>query len=453
VRPKPVRDRSLDPTAVSAAQLLAGKIAGNAGYFVAVLVLARSLGPSGRGEIAFLIVVSLVLARLSALGAVEATTIFASRRPQIRAAQLSTVVAFAAAGSAVASALAGGILLVLDAGGAAAISTTECLVLVAATIAVAVGDAGFGYLLGCERIREQALITAASPWAYALLLAAVWASGGVTVVRAALAWAIAHVLRAAWVLRRSVEVAGFSRPSLQLLLESMSFGVRAWSGTLARFLNFRADQVLMGFIATESTLGVYAVAVNAAEVLLYVPSTMALALLPVVSRSEPTARVALVLRAFRSAALVTLAGTIFAALLGPVLLPFVFGKEFEASVTPFLLLLPGAVGFVAMAVFSSGLAASSSPGRSSVGPVVSLVLGVALALALIPPHGASGAAAAASVAFLAGGTASIALYRRRSLFDWSLLLLPRRGDLDVLLALARAFRRAQGVPLHRDSSA
>jgi len=434
--------RSLDPAAVRAAQLLAGKVVGNAGYFVAVLLLARSLGPAGRGEIAFLIVATLILARVTALGAVEATTIFAAQRPQMRATQLSTVVAFAAAGAAAGSALAGGGLLLLDASGAAGISTAEWAILVAATVAVAVGDAGFGFLLGCDRFREQALITGASPWLYAVVLAAVWAGGGVTVVRAALAWAIAHVVRAAWVLRRSVDVAGLARPSASLLRESLAFGSRAWAGTLARFLNFRADQVLMGFIATESTLGVYAVAVNASEVLLYLPSTTALALLPVVSRSEPHARVELVLRAFRSAALLTLAGVVLAVLVGPPLLPIVFGAEFEASVTPFLLLSAGAPGFVAMAVFSSGLTASSLPGRSSLGPVVSLVLGLALAVALIPAFGASGAAAAASIAFLAGGTASMALYRRRAPFDWSLLVLPRRGDLDVVLALARPLRRA-----------
>ena len=449
----PSGERSLDPAAVSAAHLLAGKIAGNAGYFVGVLLLARTLGPAGRGEIAFLLVLSLVLARVTAVGAVEATTVFAAQRPERRAAQLSTVTGFAAAGAAAGSFVTGGILFLLDVGGAAAISPSEYIVLVAATVAVAVGDAGFGYLLGCGRIREQALITAVTPWAYALLLTALWAVGTVSVVLAALAWAIAHLVRASWVLRRSAEIAGLARPSVRLLRESLAFGIRAWTGTLARFLNFRADQVLMGFIATESTLGVYAVAVNASEVLLYLPSTTALALLPVVSRSDPGARTELVLRGFRSAALITLAGMILALLLGPTLLPVIFGAEFDASVMPFLLLLPGALGFVAMAVFSSGLAASALPGRSSLGPVVSLVLGLTTALLLIPEYGASGAAAASGIAFLAGGAVSAALYRRSAPFDWSLLVLPRRGDLDVLLALARPLRSAQAAVFHRDTAA
>ena len=434
--------RELDPAAVRSAQLFAARVVGNLGYFAAVLLLARGLGPAGRGEIAFLIVASLVLARVAALGIGEATTIFAAQRPSARAVQLWTAISFTAAGSAVASSLAGVGLLLLGPQGAAGISATEFAVLVAATVPVAIAEIGSAFLLGCDRIREQATITGASSWLYALLLAAVWAGTGLTVLGAALVWAIAHALRATWVLERSVRGIGFGRPSASLLRESIVFGIRAWVGSLARFLNFRADQVLMGFIATESVLGVYAVSVNASEVLLYLPSATAVALVPLAARSDPLARIDLVLRAFRSAALITAVGIFAAALVGPPLLPLVFGPEFQASVTPFLWLLPGALGFTAMGVFSSALVASSLPGRSSLGPLISLVLGLALAVVLIPSFGASGAATAASAAFLAGGTVSLTTYRRRAEFEWSSLVLPRRGDLDVLWALSGLFRRA-----------
>jgi hypothetical protein len=75
--------------------------------------------------------------------------------------------------------------------------------------------------------------------------------------------------------------------------------------------------------------------------------------------------------------------------------------------------------------------------------MVSLVVGFALDLALIPPFAATGAAAAASVAFLAGGATALATYHRVSPFTWRSLLVPHRGDLDVLVALAGPLRRAR----------
>ena len=175
-------------------------------------------------------------------------------------------------------------------------------------------------------------------------------------------------------------------------------------------LNGRIDQILIAFIATEATLGVYAVAVNAWEILLYLPGAAATAVLPSVARADRTIRVEQVLKAFRSVALVTLSGLAIAAVVGPPLLVVVFGAPFDASIAPFLWLLPGTLGYVALGIFSSALVASSSPGLSSLGPLVSLGVGIALDIVLIPSLGAEGAAIASSAALLTGGATALVLY-------------------------------------------
>jgi O-antigen/teichoic acid export membrane protein len=197
----------------------------------------------------------------------------------------------------------------------------------------------------------------------------------------------------------------------------------------------------MGFLASEAALGFYAVAVNASEILLYLPSSAATALLPLIARTDPGRRGSETLRAFRSVAFVSAIGAVAAALVGPLLLPAIFGDPFDESVVPFLWLLPGTLGFAASSVFSNALVGSSSPGLSSLGPIVSLVVGFALDLVLIPRYDATGAAAAASAAFLAGGAMALATYRRVSPFPWPALVVPHRGDLDVLRALAGPFLR------------
>ena len=65
--------RSWDPLASGSANLFWAKIAGNGGYFVAVLIVARALGPAGRGTVAFITVAALVVAHVSGLGVGEAT--------------------------------------------------------------------------------------------------------------------------------------------------------------------------------------------------------------------------------------------------------------------------------------------------------------------------------------------------------------------------------------------
>ena len=167
---------------------------------------------------------------------------------------------------------------------------------------------------------------------------------------------------------------GIARPRLALLGESFRFGARAWIGSLARFLNFRVDQIMVAFLATEATLGIYAVAVNCSELLLYVPGAVAGSS----SRSSPSPAAEhgprRTLHVVRGVILLTGASTLVAALVGPWLLPILFGSAFQASVMPFLLLLPGALGFVFMSIFSSGLIGSAPPGRSSLGAIVALPL-------------------------------------------------------------------------------
>ena len=58
-------------------------------------MLARSLGPSGRGTIAFITVTALVIARVAGLGVGEATTVYAARRSEARDVLLSNLVLFA----------------------------------------------------------------------------------------------------------------------------------------------------------------------------------------------------------------------------------------------------------------------------------------------------------------------------------------------------------------------
>ena len=63
-------------------------------------------------------------------------------------------------------------------------------------------------------------------------------------------------------------------------------------------------------------------------------------------------------------------------MIGPPLIPLVFGASFSASVTPFLLLLPGLIGFTALIVFSNALVASSLPSLSSVAAVACFLVGL-----------------------------------------------------------------------------
>jgi O-antigen/teichoic acid export membrane protein len=419
--------------------MVAQQALGAAGYFVSVLMLARALGPSGRGTVAFFIVIAMVTARVVAFGVWEATTVFAAQRTEGRPALLTNVVLFSTVGALIGAAIACGALLFFEGARPEGLDDFELVMLALGILGTALSEAGLAFIFGCSRFLAAAVCATALPWSYTLLITFMVVGPGLTVRTAVTAWAAAALFGAVLMLGASFKDVRPGAPSIKLLLEEVHFGIRAWVGTLSRFLNFRVDQIILALMASEAVLGIYAVAVNASEVLLYVPNATSMAVLPVVAGTGAALRTGRTLGAFRAVALITMVGIVVAALAGPPLLPLVFGEQFEPSIVPFLILLPGALGFAASAVFSSGLAAANAPGLSSIGLIVSLVIGIGLDLVLIPPYGAEGAAAAATAAFLAGGAVSAAIYIRIAGSGWRALV-PRRADLAVVGALFARLR-------------
>jgi O-antigen/teichoic acid export membrane protein len=413
------------------------QVATAAGLLVAVLQLARGLGPDGRGTMAFISVAALVIGRVARMGVGEATGILAAQRPTSRAALLADLALFVVPATfVVASAVAIGLLLMPEPR-PAGVGPFELLAMVPAAMGIALVESCVVFLLGCRRFVARAITGASQPWLYAALLAVLTASVGLTVARAAFAWALAMSLSGLFAFAWTIRTAGLGRPDRALLLEAIRFGTRLWVGTLSSFLNMRADQLLMGFITTKATLGLYAVAVNAAEVLLYFPSAIGEALFPFLAAGRPGERAKQALRVVRLLILSTSVSIVVAAIVGSLLIPVVFGAAFAPSVVVFLWLLPGTLGFAAIRVFSSALATSSAPGHFSVPPLVSLVVGLVLDLLLIPGLGATGAAIAASAGYIAGGATALLLHRSRDPFA-AHELVPRLAEVRILVPRARA---------------
>jgi O-antigen/teichoic acid export membrane protein len=418
------------------ALLFSSRVIGNAGFFVAVLLLARGLSVSDRGRYAFIATAALVIGRVAGFGVPDATTVFTAGRPERRGVLLANVLLFTGISALVTGALLGTVVLTLEGDRPADITDGElAIVWLGAACAAVAGGAG-AYLTGRMRWRAQSIVTALTPWLYALVLVLVWVGPGLTVSLALVTWIGVQAVSAAGLALVSMRETPLAGPDFRLLRESIAFGLRSWVGSVTLLLNYRLVQILMGFLTTQAALGVYAVAVNASEILLILPSAVGTALIPMLARSDVSSRADRTLRIFRMLVLVTLPTIGFAAALGWFLVPAVFGSDYDASVVPFLVLVTGTIGFVVSDLFSSALNGSSRPGRGSLAPLAMLLVSIVLDIVLIPPYGATGAAIATSVAFLIGAATALVAYRTIATFSLGSLL-PRRDDAAALRNVAR----------------
>jgi O-antigen/teichoic acid export membrane protein len=407
-----------------------------------VLVIARALDPSGRGAIAFVTTASLLVGRVAKLGFPDAATLLAARRPADRRGLVTTLLTFSLTVPTLLAALTVVVVLTVPGAQPSGVTDTAVLAIGVAIVGSGVADIFLGFLLGCQRYRAVPLV-AASSWLYAGLVSAAAVLGRLDVTVAAGSFAFSTVFGGVLLFAAATRGALPSRPDTDLAREALHYGVRAWPGSMAAAVNFRLDQILVAYMAGETALGIYATAVNVSELLLYLPNAAAVALTPATAAASRSVQVAATLRAFRVVMVLTGVIAVPAAVLGPVLIPLVFGAPFEPSVMPFLFLLVGTFGWAGVSVFSGGLLAAATPGRSAIGLVTSLVTGLLLDLALIPPFGATGAAVAASAAFFAGAVATIATYRHLTRFRLTALV-PRRDDVVTLWQLIGRVRRRLG---------
>ena len=229
-------------------------------------------------------VTALVISTLASIGTADATKVFAAQRPEARPRLLSNVVLVSAIGGVLGGLAAVAALIALADSRPDGVGSLELAAIAAGSVG-ALGLAGAAFLHGCSRFRVYSRLLAFGPWLYAVLLAVMWVGWGLNIDRAAVAWVAAQAVPALLFCGAAARLAGFGRPDLRLMAETVRY-VRA--GGLAHLLNARVDQVLLGLLATQAALGTYAVAVNASEVLFYLPSAVGTALLPAVARMGPT---------------------------------------------------------------------------------------------------------------------------------------------------------------------
>jgi O-antigen/teichoic acid export membrane protein len=154
-------------------------------------------------------------------------------------------------------------------------------------------------------------------------------------------------------------------------------------------------------------VGVYSIAMQAAESMWLVPAAIATALTaPVVHEDERDA-VRLVERATLRALLLTAAVAVVVGIAARWVIPLLLGDAFRHAATPLALLLPGVVVYAPVTILVLYLSVRCErPSTSLASAVVAGAVTLGAAFALVPGHGASGAAVASSLGYAAGALAA-----------------------------------------------
>lgn len=225
-----------------------------------------------------------------------------------------------------------------------------------------------------------------------------------------------------WRLARRGFFRGAAAPSLALARRIASYGMRGQVGGVITLLNLRLDFILLQILAGPAVLGVYAIASKFAELVKVPGMALTYVLYPRFARDGAATAAVHARRLMGKATLLTTFVAIVLIGAAGVVVPAIYGSAFQSAVVPAQIILLGLTLDGLGGVITGFLYGTGRPGLNSLAMGVGLAVTVTLDLILIPRYGATGAAAASAVAYLASTVALVWFYwwvgRAQSASTW-----------------------------------
>lgn len=368
------------------------------------VVVARALGPSGKGAFSLIVLIPSLLVLVASLGIWIANLYYVGNNKY----KLADI----ASNSTILGILFGSLIAFVFLGYYFMFSPSylrgipsQCIILSVSTVPLGLLTMYFAYiLLGLKSLgKYNLLVPVQNGSMLAILSIAVFLMNG-KILGATSAWVAGNmiVFGVSFIFVITITKIHFSF-NIGLFKESVCFGGKAYMGNLVSLFNNRLNMFLVAAYMDTTAVGYFSVAIYMAEAIWLLPQavgTVVLMQTPGTELELLNKSTALICR--NTVFIVTMA-TLFLALIGRYVIQLLFGSAFLPALKPFWILLPGIVGMSVSKVLGNEIAMRGKPMVNTYISVLTLALNVPVSLFLIPLWGISGAAFALMVSYLACG--------------------------------------------------
>ena len=390
------------------------------------IVLARYLGPVGKGYVAYA-PIALTLFVTAMNGVAQAVTFQYGRNRLPGGAvhrAMTRIVTVACVPTTFALALVAWL-----------VPSQHVLIYAALALPFAMyATAAGGLLVGADRISATNVQSAIISTGF----------NAITVALVVLFHADYHVVLTAWVVSYAASAAysyWASRPFIRdsepataaIVREQASFGATSGLAQLAGFLNMRIDVIVVSFTLGARALGLYTLAVGLAELVWQVISPFCIAAFPRISNGDERTAARFTARLIRHILTIMVPVGIICFLAGPTLITLVYGHAFAASGGALRWIVPGVVAYAVEVPLGYYLMVRlARPWTIVIIQSASIVLCAAITLATVHRYGIDGAAAATSITYIGVVTVKGAIFARATATSPRRMLLVNRDDIGAM---------------------
>jgi O-antigen/teichoic acid export membrane protein len=364
------------------------------------VLTARLLGPAGRGEFAAIQLWGMLLISLGSLGVPEALAYFTGRRPEA-AGQLITSAWAVMLPLSVFWILLGYWLLpiLLQKYSEQVIQAAQLFLLVLPMAYISSANMAHQ---GLRQFFSWGVFRLHKPFVYAVLLILLGLLGlatPYTLTLALIASSAVGPILVIYLIRRSA--IRLSPPNLIQMRDMLSYGLRSVMGSVPEQLNVRLDQFVMVLFLSSTDLGLYVVAASWSLMFAPIVRTINIVTFSYVSSSRTKSdQLDLFASSLRISTWIILLANLGLLLATPVLLPLLYGPEFQAALGAAMILLIASGFYSFKLILSGGLRGLGYPEATAYAEILSLAATAVLLFVLLPPLGILGAAIASMLAYL-----------------------------------------------------
>jgi O-antigen/teichoic acid export membrane protein len=199
----------------------------------------------------------------------------------------------------------------------------------------------------------------------------------------------------------------------------------------------RIDTFIVNAYRGPVELGIYSVAVAVGEFILMIPSAFVQALFPHLASASKKEQVAIISKVARITLIFGITGAFLMALLGFPIIRIAFGQKFDAAFIALLWLLPGIVAMTLNFAYANFFSGTGKPHYNAVLYGLGAVLNVVLNIFLLPGMGINGASLASSFTYLAVTVGFIVLIAKTENIPTKQLVIPDVLDFKLIVGRVR----------------
>lgn len=368
------------------------------GLFITIIV-ARMLGPEGRGVFAVATSITMIGVQFGNLGLHAANTFYVAKDESI----LSTILGNSLFLAFFAVTIAVLILyfFFITFPSFSPVRDNEILFISLISIPIALSYLFLSnILIGLHKVREYNTLEIINKIVILLATASLFLFAHIAIeyfLLAILAGNVAALLVAKKIYKKSVQKITYS---FELFKQHIRYGFKAYLAAFFAFMVIRSDILMVDYYLGAKEAGYYSIASSMAEMVYLLPTIIGMLLAPKIIQTDGyEAKLHIVKKTAWMTAGMMLLFCLISALIAEFMVKLLFGEAFIPSVHPFIWLMPGIILLSINTIFQNYFAAIGMPIVVIYSPFIALIANVTMNNYLISSIGITGASMSSSASY------------------------------------------------------